>query len=49
MGVARRNAHLFTPASRFQLLVREAILRLAARPFLAPVVRRLLKREGTRL
>ncbi|MBC4019275.1 FAD-dependent monooxygenase [Siccirubricoccus deserti] len=47
--MARRNVHLFTPANRFQLLAREAILRLAARPFLAPVVRRLLKRQGERL
>jgi 2-polyprenyl-6-methoxyphenol hydroxylase-like FAD-dependent oxidoreductase len=46
---ARRNVHLFTPANRFQLLAREAVLRLAARPFLAPVVRRLLNREGERL
>ncbi|MFC7540739.1 FAD-dependent monooxygenase [Siccirubricoccus deserti] len=45
--MARRNVHLFTPANRFQLLAREAILRLAARPFLAPVVRRLLKRQGS--
>ncbi len=28
--MARRNVHLFTPANRFQLLVREAVLRLAA-------------------
>jgi len=47
--MARRNVHVFTPASRFQLLAREAILRLAARPFLAPVMRRLLKRQGERL
>ncbi len=46
---ARRNVHLFTPADRFQLLARQAVLRLAARPFLAPVVRRLLNREGERL
>jgi 2-polyprenyl-6-methoxyphenol hydroxylase-like FAD-dependent oxidoreductase len=46
---ARRNVHLFTPANRVQLLAREAVLRLAARPFLAPVVRRLLNREGERL
>ena len=46
---ARRNVNLFTPANRFQLLAREAVLRLAARPFLAPVVRRLLNREGERL
>jgi 2-polyprenyl-6-methoxyphenol hydroxylase-like FAD-dependent oxidoreductase len=47
--MARRNARLFTPANRFQLLGREALLRLAARPVLAPVVRRLLNREGERL
>jgi 2-polyprenyl-6-methoxyphenol hydroxylase-like FAD-dependent oxidoreductase len=46
---ARRNVHLFTPANRFQLLAREAVLRLAARPFLAPVVKRFLNREGERL
>jgi 2-polyprenyl-6-methoxyphenol hydroxylase-like FAD-dependent oxidoreductase len=47
--VAQRNLHLFTPANHFQLLVRETVLRLAARPFLAPVIRRLLNREGDRL
>ena len=47
--MARRNVRLFTPANRVQLLAREAVLRLAARPFLAPVVRRLLNREGERL
>ena len=47
--MARRNVHLFTPANRFQLLAREAVRRMAARPFLAPVVRRLLNREGERL
>ena len=47
--MARRNVRLFTPANRFQLLAREAVLRLAARPFLAPVVRRLLNRGGERL
>jgi hypothetical protein len=31
------------------LLAREAVLRLAARPLLAPVVRRLLNHEGERL
>ena len=46
---ARRNANLFTPANRLQLLAREAVLRLAARPLLAPVVRRLLNHEGERL
>ncbi len=44
--MARRNLHLFTPANRFQLLVREAVLRLSALPFLAPLVKRLLNREG---
>lgn len=47
--MARRNVHLFTPASRFQLLAREVIFRLAARPSLAPVMRRPLKRQGERL
>jgi len=47
--MARRNIHLFTPASRFQLLAREAVLRLAARPFLAPIVKSLLNRGGERL
>jgi 2-polyprenyl-6-methoxyphenol hydroxylase-like FAD-dependent oxidoreductase len=47
--MARRNIHLFTPASRFQLLAREAILRLASRPLLAPFMRRLVKRQGERL
>ena len=46
---ARRNINLFTPADRFQLVVREAVLRLAALPFLAPMVKRLLNREGERL
>ena len=45
---ARPNADLFTPANRFQLVAREALLRLAARPFLAPVVGRLLNRDGDR-
>ncbi len=47
--MARRNVRLFTPANRFQLLGREAVLRVAARPFLAPVVKRLLNRDGDRL
>ena len=46
---ARRNAHLFTPANRLQLVADNAVLRSAARPFFAPVVRRLLNREGERL
>jgi 2-polyprenyl-6-methoxyphenol hydroxylase-like FAD-dependent oxidoreductase len=47
--MARRNVHLFTPADRFRLPAREvALLRLAARPFLAPVVRRFLNRDGDR-
>ena len=46
---ARRNTSLFTPANRFQLLVRNAVLRLAARPLLAPVLKRLLNRAGERL
>ena len=47
--MARRNARLFTPANRFQLLAREAVLRLAGWPFLAPLIKRLLNREGERL
>jgi 2-polyprenyl-6-methoxyphenol hydroxylase-like FAD-dependent oxidoreductase len=47
--MARRNARLFTPANRVQLLAREAVLRLAAFPFLAPLIKRLLNREGERL
>ena len=47
--MARRNVHLFAPANRFQLLARGAVLRLAARPLLAPVLRRLLNRGGERL
>jgi hypothetical protein len=39
MLATRRNVHLFTPANRVQLLVREAVLRLGARPFLPPTVR----------
>ena len=46
---ARRNARVFTPADRFQLLVREAVLRLATLPFLAPIVRRSPNREAERL
>jgi 2-polyprenyl-6-methoxyphenol hydroxylase-like FAD-dependent oxidoreductase len=42
---ARRNVNLFTPANRAQLLAREAVLRLAAWPFLAPLIKRLLNRE----
>ena len=47
--MARRNINLFTPTGRCQLVVREAVLRLAALPFLAPMVKRLLNREGERL
>jgi 2-polyprenyl-6-methoxyphenol hydroxylase-like FAD-dependent oxidoreductase len=47
--MARRNVHLFTPANRFRLLARGAVLRPAARPLLAPVVRRLLSLKGERL
>ncbi len=47
-GTARRNARLFTPADRFQLLARGAVLRLAARPVFASLVRRLPNREGDR-
>lgn len=46
---ARRNLFLFTPANRTQLLLREAALRLAAWPALAPLAKRLLDREGERL
>ena len=46
---ARRNAHLFTPANRVQLLAREAVLRLAALPFLALLIKRLLNPDGERL
>ena len=46
---ARRNANLFTPANRLQLLAREAVLRLAAWPLLAPLIKRVLNREGERL
>ncbi len=47
--MARRNVHLFAPANRVQLLARGAVLRVAALPFLAPLVKRLLNREGERL
>ncbi len=47
--MARRHARLFTTADRSQLLAREAVLRPAARPFLAPVVRRLLSHKGEQL
>ncbi len=47
--MARRNVHLFAPANRFRLLARGGLLRMAARPLLVPVVRRLLNREGERL
>jgi 2-polyprenyl-6-methoxyphenol hydroxylase-like FAD-dependent oxidoreductase len=46
---ARRNLFLFTPANRAQLLLREAALRLAALPALAPLAKRVLDREGTKL
>jgi 2-polyprenyl-6-methoxyphenol hydroxylase-like FAD-dependent oxidoreductase len=47
--MARRNVYLFTPANRFQLGARDAVLRSAARPFLAALVKRLLNRQGGRL
>ena len=47
--MARHNIHLFAPANRFGLLTREAVLRLAAWPLLAPLIKRLLNREGERL
>jgi hypothetical protein len=46
---ARRNLHLFTPANLVQLLAHKAVLRLAAWPFLAPPIKRLLNREEERL
>ena len=46
---ARRHARLFTPADRIQSLARGAVLRPAARPLLAPVVRRLLSHKGEQL
>ena len=46
---ARRNINLFTPANGFQVLAREAVLRLAGWPFAAPLIKRLLNREGERL
>ena len=46
--MARRNVHLFAPANRFQLLAREVVLHLAARPVFASLVRRLLNRQGDR-
>jgi 2-polyprenyl-6-methoxyphenol hydroxylase-like FAD-dependent oxidoreductase len=48
-SMARRNVSLFTPANRVQLLVREAVLRLAGWPFATPLIKRLLNREGERL
>jgi 2-polyprenyl-6-methoxyphenol hydroxylase-like FAD-dependent oxidoreductase len=47
--MAQRNMHLLTPANRFQLLARGAVLRLAARPFAAPLLRRFLNYQGERL
>jgi hypothetical protein len=47
--MAWRNINLFTPANRSQLLVREAVLRLAAWPPLALLIKRLLNRDGERL
>ena len=46
---ARRNLFLFAPANRTQLLFREAALRLASSPFLAPLAKRLLDRDGPKL
>jgi 2-polyprenyl-6-methoxyphenol hydroxylase-like FAD-dependent oxidoreductase len=45
----RRNVNLFTPANRTQLLAREAVLRLAALPFFALFIKRLLNRKADRL
>ncbi len=48
--MARRNLHLFSPANRFQLLAREAVMRLAAWSAIALLIKkRLLNREGERL
>jgi hypothetical protein len=47
--MARRTVSLLSPANRLEPLAREAVLRLAARPFFAPVVRRLLNRDEERL
>jgi 2-polyprenyl-6-methoxyphenol hydroxylase-like FAD-dependent oxidoreductase len=47
--MARRNIPLFAPATGVQLLARETMLRLTAQPLLAPLVRRLLSRQGDRL
>jgi hypothetical protein len=44
-----RNINLFTPPNRVQSLVREAVLHLAGWPFAAPLIERLLNREGERL
>lgn len=44
MGEAGR-----APVARVQSFARGVVLRLAARPLLAPVVRRLLNRDGGRL
>jgi 2-polyprenyl-6-methoxyphenol hydroxylase-like FAD-dependent oxidoreductase len=47
--MARRNLFLFAPANRTQLLLREAALRLASSPSLAPLAKRLLDRDGPKL
>jgi 2-polyprenyl-6-methoxyphenol hydroxylase-like FAD-dependent oxidoreductase len=46
--MARRKVQLLTAANRFHPLARHVASRLAARPFLAAVVGRLLNREGER-
>ena len=46
---ARRGLFLIKPANRAQLLLREAALRLAALPTLAPLTKRLLNRESAKL
>ncbi len=54
-GVARMcggsdpKRHPFTSANRFQRLAHDVVLRVAVRPFVAPVVERLLNRDGERL
>jgi 2-polyprenyl-6-methoxyphenol hydroxylase-like FAD-dependent oxidoreductase len=47
--MAWRNLFLFAPANRAQLLLREAALRLASLPPLAPLAKLLLDREGGKL
>ena len=48
MEAAQRNVRLFTPANRSRLLVHGVVLRLAAWPILALLIKRLLNRAGAR-